>query len=83
MELVSSMGIPVDVNDIDTDSLQPNEGPTASKLYGFTKAISADNHDLQQILQAETVEEIAEIIDAVVQRRPPDFQGLDFTLESE
>ena len=57
--------------------------PTASRLYDFTKAIAADGHDLQQILRAQTVEAIAEVIDVVVQRRPPDFQELDFTLESE
>ena len=83
MELVTSMGIPVDVNDIDTAALQPDEEPTASRLYDFTKAIAADGHDLQPILRAQTVEAIAEVIDVVVQRRPPDFQELDFTLESE
>ena len=83
MELVTAMGIPVNVADIDTGSLQPEEDPTASTLYSFTKAIAADGHDLQQILEADSIEGIAEVLDVVVQRRPPDFQGLDFTLESE
>ena len=83
MEIITAMGIPLEATDIDAGALLPEDGLTASSLYGFTRAITADAHDLQNILKAETMQAIVEIIEVVVQRRPPDHQGLDFTLESE